>query len=355
MSKRKGHHSQKKRGTGSKNVKPERISGSEYVQTSSTPYDDTFRTLMTKGGNLRIPFINEMFRLEEPILPGTRIENVVNEYFIDKGDGKQKEIITDTVLHIGGKTFHVECQSTADGSILIRIVEYDVNIGINESQYQDFHLDIHIPVSGVLYLRSTSTTPDQMTVSFHTPGGSVDYTVAVMRLKDYSLAELFEKNLLFLLPFYLFNLEKEFKDYEKGSEEARHEVVTSVNVLLDQLNHLQEEKKITSVEYMMITDLFRKVTDHLTAKYDNVRKEFDNIMSGRVLKFKWEKPYYEGKAEGKAEGQAQERAKADKEQEERARNMIQDGLTDSKVEAYSGVSLKRIREIRLEEEKKARA
>lgn len=43
------------------------------------PYDDTFRTMAAKGGNLRIPFLNEMFRLEDPIPSDAHIENIANE------------------------------------------------------------------------------------------------------------------------------------------------------------------------------------------------------------------------------------------------------------------------------------
>lgn len=82
-----------------------------------------------------------------------------------------------------------------------------------------------------------------MAVSIHTRAGSVDYAVDVMWLSDYSLRDLFEKDLLFLLPFYMFNLEGEFKDYENGSGEAKGKVSSPLNKLLEQLNLLLEEKR----------------------------------------------------------------------------------------------------------------
>lgn len=50
---------------------------------------------MGKSGNLRLAFVNEMFHLSEPIKPGARIDETVNEYFIEQGNGKQRKVITD--------------------------------------------------------------------------------------------------------------------------------------------------------------------------------------------------------------------------------------------------------------------
>ena len=38
--------------------------------------------------------------------------------------------------------------------------------------------------------------------------------IPIMKVQSYSLQQIFDKNLLFLLPFYIFNLEKNFPQYE---------------------------------------------------------------------------------------------------------------------------------------------
>ena len=40
-----------------------------------------------------------------------------------------------------------------------------------------------------------------MTVTIKTPGGGISYKVPVIKMQKYSLEEIFEKNLLFLIPF----------------------------------------------------------------------------------------------------------------------------------------------------------
>lgn len=301
---------------------------------SSFPYDDAFRTMVEKSGNLRIPFINEMFQLETPIQANTPIENIANEYYIEEGKGKQRKIITDSVLHIAGKTYHVECQSFDDGTILVRMFEYDVSIALKESQYHAGHLRVTMPHSGVLFLRKTSDTPEDMVVTIETEGGNVEYSVAALYLADYSLDDLIEKKLLFLFPFYMFNLENEFKGFEQNEEGAREKVITSFNDLLEHVNKMYESKQLSFEHYLLITDMLRKVTDALTQKYDNVRKELDDIMGGKVLEFKGEKIFNEG-SDDRAEKIAEKMLRAGK-------------LSEEEIADYTGLTLSQVKALREE-------
>lgn len=47
-------------------------------------------------------------------------------------------------------------------------------------------------------------------------------------------------------------------------------------------------------QYLLLTDMIKKVTDNLTARYGNVRKELDEIMGGKVLEYKGERIFNEG-------------------------------------------------------------
>ena len=107
----------------------------ETINTGSTPYDDVFRTLVVDHKELVIALINEMFpdigrySGDEEIIP-------LSEYFeINRQDGEQDKRITDSAIvvidHSGNKrTFHLECQSTDDGSLIIRMFEYEERVDI---------------------------------------------------------------------------------------------------------------------------------------------------------------------------------------------------------------------------------
>ena len=57
-----------------------------------------------------------------------------------------------------------------------------------------------------------------MKIKMITPGGKVEYEVHVMKVPNYTLDNIFEKNLLFLLPFYIFSHEKKLEEYNTNQE-----------------------------------------------------------------------------------------------------------------------------------------
>ena len=48
--------------------------------------------------------------------------------------------------------------------------------------------------------------------------------------------------------------------------------------------------------------MIQKVADSLSVKYDNARKELDEVMGGKILEFRGESIFNKGKEEGREEG-----------------------------------------------------
>ena len=92
-------------------------------------FDDIFRTLCEKNPHLLIPLINEAFRKNYPITE--KIELLSGEHHILSEHGKSlAERITDSAIRIGSKIYHLECQSSLDGTMALRMVEYDFHIAL---------------------------------------------------------------------------------------------------------------------------------------------------------------------------------------------------------------------------------
>ena len=51
-----------------------------------------------------------------------------------------------------------------------------------------------------------------------TPGGTVRFDVPVMKSQRYTIDEIFDKKLLFLIPFYIFSHENRFEEYDKDED-----------------------------------------------------------------------------------------------------------------------------------------
>lgn len=56
-----------------------------------------------------------------------------------------------------------------------------------------------------------------MLIVMETPGGTVEFPVPVMKMQSYTLQEIMEKDLLFLISFYIFIHEKQLKAYENDA------------------------------------------------------------------------------------------------------------------------------------------
>ena len=87
----------------------------------STVFDDVFRTMIQKMPYLLIGLINEVFDKNYP--EDTEVVHHRNEHLEKNG-----KIITDSIVKIGDIMYHIECQSTPDTTMVIRMIEYDFAI-----------------------------------------------------------------------------------------------------------------------------------------------------------------------------------------------------------------------------------
>ena len=110
----------------------------------NTAYDDVFRTLLVDCRELIIPVVNEVFHTN---YIGT--ESVVlheNEIFMRQQDGEEEKVVTDSsfaIISFTGETkrYHLECQSSIDGSIsyhvpTLKVQQYDIET-IFEKNFRD--------------------------------------------------------------------------------------------------------------------------------------------------------------------------------------------------------------------------
>ena len=125
--------------------------------SDNTIFDDVFRTMMEKMTFLVVPLINDVFHTSYPA--DVEIVQLRNEY--QRVDG---EIITDSRLLIGNKIYHIECQSTDDTTMAVRMIEYDFATAVEFARKQGRRYRMEFPRSCVLYLRNSRNTPDFLEV-----------------------------------------------------------------------------------------------------------------------------------------------------------------------------------------------
>jgi hypothetical protein len=276
----------------------------------NTPYDDVFRTLLNDCTSLIIPVVNELFGEHY-----TGDESVVlfqNEHFMNQQDANTKEKITDSCFEVAGdrtKKYHIECQSTPDNSMLIRMFEYDSQIALDGSELVKNMLTVTFPHSGALYLRHTRNTPEVLTVKINTPEGSISYRIPVLKLQMYSIDEIFAKKLLFLIPFHIFCYEKELKACEEDGEKLE-KMKQRFLMIRNRLEALCRKGEINEYVKSTLIDMSKKVITNITARYENVREGVMDVMGGKVLEYEAKTILQTGIRQGRQEGRLEGRLDA---------------------------------------------
>ena len=244
--------------------------------------------MIEKMPYLAVPLINEVFHTSYP--EDVKITQLRNEH-----QQKDGEIITDSCLLIGKKMYHIECQSTDDTTMAIRMIEYDFAIAVENAEKQGRRYRIEFPRSCVLFLRSSGNTPDYLEADVIFPDGKTHvYSIPAIKMADYTKDHIFEKNLLMLLPFYIMRYEKKKHDMRKNLE--------LLQILLDEYDEIRInlEKELTETGkaelYTNLTKLIVKIADHIFEKEENIRKGIGDVMGGKVLELESERLKAEGEA-----------------------------------------------------------
>ncbi len=297
-------------------------------------YDGAFRTILNDCRKLILPVINEIFG--ERYTGEEEVEFFPNEHFLNQQDAAGRERITDTNFRIIGKTvkkYHLECESSLpDGRMAIRLFEYDAQIALDEGEVTEETLTVTFPHTAVLYLRAYEKTPDQMKYVIVTPGGTVSYDVPVMMVQTYTLADLFDKRLLFLIPFYIFSHEKRFAKYNRNERELE-KLKQEYQEIVSGLDELERREVIGAFDRRTIIEISSDVLREITKKYENVQKGVGEIMGGALLETEARTILNQGKNQGKNEAN---RATA-------LRMLKRGKLTLEEIAEYSGLSISEVK------------
>lgn len=247
---------------------------------NNTIFDDVFRTMLERMPELIIPLINEVFGTNYPAdIP---IEQQRNEHQTKNG-----EKITDSRLKIADKVYHIECQSTSDAEMVIRMIEYDFAISLEEAKMENGIYRMYFPYSCVIYLRGKGRK-DNLELEIIMPDGQkIKYSLPAIYVEKYTRDYIFQKNLFFLLPYYIMRYEKQKKiiDQDKGKLQR----------LLDEYADIQErlyesmQKQDIGKYYTDMVSFITKISGYIFRDSEKTKKGLEETMGGEVLELESEK------------------------------------------------------------------
>ena len=131
-----------------------------------TIFDNVYRTMFQKLSELIIPAINEAFGTSYDM--DADLTQLRNEHLELAG-----KIITDSIFRIDDKLYHLECQSTHDGQMAIRMFEHDVAIDLEAAcKGKDADVVNRFTATNQAYSRPFAANQISLSISLSHPYGS---------------------------------------------------------------------------------------------------------------------------------------------------------------------------------------
>ena len=284
---------------------------------------------------LVIPLINEVFGKNYPAdIPITQMRN--------EHQTKSGEIITDSRLLIADKIYHIECQSTSDSKMVLRMIEYDFAIGLEDAKMENGIYRMYFPHSCVIYLRGKGRK-DNLTMEIIMPDGQkLKYNLPAVYVEKYTRDTIFQKKLFLLLPYYIMRYEKQKEILDQDEEKLK--------IMLDEYADIQrklhESLKNQDMEeyYTDMVSFITKVSDYIFRNSEKTKKGLEKTMGGEVLELESEKLIRKGRQQGIQQGMQQGIETNTAETVIRMRNTGK--FTEEDISLATGLGLEAIRKIK---------
>ena len=268
----------------------------EQTNKHNTIFDDVFRTMIQKMPKLLIPVINEAFGTDYDVnIPFEQLRNEHVEIF-----GK---VITDSIIRIESHIYHMECQSTNDSTMVLRMIEYDFAIALEDAFLQGKPYEINFPESCVLYLRKGNEIKRTLKIKVNLPDGqNFIYNAKAINLQNYTCDDIFERKLLFFLPYYIMRYEDELPFIYQDENKIKTIFLEYEEIRKKLEKELSNDDK--SILYTDLIKLINKIADYII-KSDEIRKGLKDIMGGQILELESERLIRIGREEGLVKGLAE--------------------------------------------------
>ncbi|MBE5968852.1 MAG: hypothetical protein E7242_01330 [Lachnospiraceae bacterium] len=242
---------------------------------NNTVFDDTFKTIIEKMPELVIPMVNEIFGQKYSY--NEKLTKLVSEH-----RRTESTTIADSVFSIRERIYHIECQSYDDSTMAIRMAEYDFSIAIDNVVKVHGCYVMRFPQSAVIYIRHTASTPDELVVQVIFPDESKHlYRIPTVKLQNYTLDDIFEKDLLMVLPFFIIKYEKDLKDIA-SNQAKKHKFLEEFSNLMVRLKDSKITKDFDAI-YSDLISLMQYIANYELDDFGDLKKEVGDIMGGKVL------------------------------------------------------------------------
>ena len=273
-------------------------------QVSDTIYDDVIRSICERFLWMLIPLVNHT--LGTNYSREAKIRLLPNEHH-NVISNKMDTRVTDAYFEIEEcgvvKQYHLECQSNSDASMIVRIMEYDFMIAIDEMirnlDDHKYECELRLPETVVLYLRHQEGVPKYFKVRMRHNEQEMLYKARIVNAQDYSLTEIEDAELYVLVPYYLMRYEEEIKN-NKNISYVEQEIEHIIHVIQKALDAGKINAYVADLLQTYAQRILLKIAQKSASRERLVEK-----MSGQVIVTLSDVLYEAGQKDGLSQGFSQ--------------------------------------------------
>lgn len=261
----------------------------EKIATEAQLFDEILKKEAYVMSRQLFPLIKEIYGKDYP--KGTSVEPLATEFSVERTDMKELHSIRADINLLINKldVYHLECEIQYDGSMVLRMLEYDVHLALSYHATENKEVKLDFPKSAVLYLQDNGSTPDVLHCKIKFQDGTIyDYQVPVLKIQSYSLEEIKQKHLTVLIPFLPLRFRKKAGSAELKNELKKEELTSFYRQLILILEEETEAEYLTEDDRNTILSLLNKSMIRVFYKNEALLKEVIE-MTEPILETEFEK------------------------------------------------------------------
>ena len=250
---------------------------------------------------LILPLIREMFHKEYP--ENAEIRLIATEYVVRRihmdGGSTLNSIFADIAVQIENRDiYHMECQMNKDKGMVLRMLEYDIHIGLVHGieientgkavSIENRH-ELVMPRSVILYLDDTGSMPEEESCLIRFADGTThEYSVPVMNVQGYTTEMIEKKHLSMLIPFLPIRFRKYLKREKNGikqpvTEVTRKKLTEFIRECIMIIDREKENGTLTDISGKEIIEFLDMACGYLLKNEPELKKEVYGIMRPIVM------------------------------------------------------------------------
>lgn len=242
-------------------------------------WDEILKAIVDVMPGQLFPLLKEVLGREYPKGTSIRLLSTEHSTYAEAPEQPPNSRLADIVLVVNGTDYyHLECQMRNDGSMVIRMVAYDLHVAMQHGTTQDGEtgeITMKFPNSIVIYPEKNASIPDflRCRLIFH-DGSEHIYQIPTVRIQSYSLEEILEKHLDLFIPYMILRLRPRLKSIHPLTLKELTDFVEEVIVVL---HREYADGYLTEQQFHDYVYLFRDAAQRMFAQRKDLWKEVERM------------------------------------------------------------------------------